>query len=1032
MLMRRLPAAALIFACVVSASRGLRADDKVDFNREIRPILSDVCFKCHGPDEKERQAGLRFDLRDVALTKLESGAAAIVPGDIHTSELVKRITSADEAKKMPPMGSGRKLTAKQTELLTRWVAEGAEYRGHWSFIPAQRPPLPAPQQASFVKNPIDAYVAARLEKAGLTVSPEADKITLIRRLTFDLTGLPPTLAELDAFVADTSGDAYNKVVDRLLQSPRFGEHMARYWLDLARYGDTHGLHLDNERAMWKYREWVINAFNQNMPFDQFTVEQLAGDLIPNATMDQKIASGFNRCNVTTGEGGSIDEEVRVRYAVDRTEALGTVFMGLTLGCAVCHDHKFDPITQKEFYQLLAYYNSTQDAAMDGNALAPPPLLKVSTPEIDTKLQAMNAASEAVRTRLKTELAAVQYVEPATAPTENLTAPQEFVWVEDAAPEGAKLEGKWEFVAKPDHPVFQGAKSTRQEGAGMVQHFFTGAKSPLKVGEKDLLFAYVYLDPANPPETVMLQFNDGGWEHRAYWGKDTIAFGTGDVPGHRLLGPLPKTGEWVRLEVNAQHVGINANALINGFAFTQFGGLCYWDHGGILTQTPQDGAGFDSQLKWEAYEKSLAKSTLPQPVTDAIKVEADKRTDVQKAVIRDHFLQFICTTTRDRFAPINQELEALKKQTADLDGSIPLTLVMGDMPTERETFVLVRGAYDKHGDKVPRGVPQVLPPLPADAPANRLGLAKWLVDRQHPLTARVAVNRLWQNFFGRGIVKTSEDFGSQGQWPSNPELIDWLAVDFVESGWNVKQLLKQIVESSTYRQSSQLRPGLLDADPENALVSRGPRFRMDAEVVRDNCLALSGLLVERSGGKSVKTYQPAGLWEAVAFTSSNTSAFKRDSGEALYRRSMYTFWKRTCPPAGLSTFDAPSRENCTARRARTNTPLQALALMNDEQFVECSRQFGQRMIKEGGATPTERLTFGFRLMTGRAPQQRELAVLTKQLDQHLTHYQAHAEEAVKLISIGDSKRDETLPTPELATYTMVANLLFNLDEAITKE
>ncbi len=1021
---------ALLF--LVSVSPG-EAADRVDFNRDIRPILSENCLSCHGPDALKRESGLRLDVSDPTMWKGESGKIAIVPGNAEQSELVHRITSTSQDELMPPPESGKKLTPKQIESLRQWIAEGAEYKGHWAFLsPVKATPAPT-KIANWAQNPIDQYVLADLEKQGLAPSPEADKITLLRRVSFDLTGLPPTPAEVAEFLQDTRPEAYEKLIDRQINSPKYGEHMARFWLDIASYGDTHGLHLDNERSIWKYREWVINAFNTNQPYVQFTIEQLAGDLLPNSTLEQKIATGFVRCNVSTSEGGSIDEEVRVRYAVDRTERLSTVFLGLTLGCAVCHDHKFDPVTQKEFYSLYSFFNSAADPAMDGNRHDTPPTVKVSTAEDTAKLADLDAKLAAKKQQVAEALAKVEYTEPAAAPVPT-TGPQEFVWFEDTAPTGAQLQGDtpWEFVSAPDHPVHTGTKSTRRLATATSQHFFAGATAVLKIGEGDKLFAYVYLDPKNPPKTVMLQFNDGTWEHRAYWGEEAIAFGTGDMPGHRRMGDLPKTGEWVRLEVEAKHVGLNAGAVLNGLAFTQSGGLCYWDHAGIVTQTPQDGKGFESLLAWEAFDKGLAKSDVPQPIRDAIKLEADKRNDDQKKQIREYFLENIYPQSRDIIAPLKKELTDLTAQRKAADDAIPVSLIMGDMPTERETFVLLRGEYNKPGDKVTRGTPQALPKMPEGVPNNRLGLAKWLVDPSHPLTARVTVNRFWQQLFGRGIVKTAEDFGSQGDFPAHPELLDWMALDFQENGWNVKRLMKQMLLSATYRQSSKISAELEERDPENVLLARGPRFRMDAELVRDNALAIAGLLSGKIGGKSVKPYQPEGVWEAVAFVGSNTNSYKRDDGEALYRRSMYTFWKRTSPPPSLMAFDAPSRENCVARRARTNTPLQALVLMNDEQYIEAARQLAQRMLKEGGSQAPDRLRYGFRLTTARDPNEREQAVLTAQLAAHLAHFQADPESAKKLLAIGAVPRDESLDPAEHASYTLIGNLLLNLDETMTKE
>jgi hypothetical protein len=930
----------------------LAAEDQLDFSRDIRPILSNACFKCHGFDDRARQANLRLDTLAGATATLESGAVAVVPGQPAQSELVRRITAADAGERMPPEGSGKSLAPREIELLKKWVEQGAEFKAHWSFITPQRPPLPElKQHEAAVRNTIDAFIFARLEKEGLAPSPQADKVTLIRRVTLDLTGLPPTLDEVDAFLADSSPAAYETLVDRLLRSPRYGEHMARYWLDAARYGDTHGLHLDNERSMWPYRDWVVRAFNENQPFDQFTIEQLAGDLLPNPTLDQLVASGFNRCNVTTSEGGSIDEEVRVRYAVDRTETMSTVFLGLTLGCAVCHNHKFDPVSQREFYQLYAFFNSAADAAMDGNALSPPPIKKLVTPEQQARLKEFDDQIASVNKQLADTLASIEYTDPLGTASAAAAEPKEFVWIDDAAPPGAQLQGnsEWQFVTREGGQVYSGDKATTRKASDLSQHFFTGASPGLKVGEGDRLFAYVYLDPADPPKEIMLQWNDGSWEHRCYWGDDVIPWGGPNSPSRLAMGSLPKAGEWVRLEVEAAKVGLGPGAVINGWAFTQHGGTTFWDKAGIVTRTPQEGQGFASLAAWEAFERTQTKSSVPGNVNEAIKVEADKRTDNQKKLIRDYFVQHVCTLTKPKFDPLRQQIDDLTKKKNEFDATIPVSLVMANMPQERETFVLVRGAYDKPGEKVAAAVPAILPPLPASEPANRLGLARWLTEPTHPLVARVTVNRFWQQYFGAGLVKTAEDFGSQGSWPTHPELLDWLARDFIESGWDVKRIQKLIVMSGTYQQSSKVTRELVARDPENQLLARGPRFRLDAEVLRDSALFVSGLLLERPGGKGVKPYQPQGIWESVGFQGSNTQNYKPDGGDANYRRTLYTFWKRTAPPPSLMTFDAPSREACVVRRSRTNTPLQALALMNDVQYVEAARKLAERVLT--ATTPT---------------------------------------------------------------------------------
>jgi hypothetical protein len=935
----------------------------IDFTRQIRPILAENCFACHGPDEKKRRARLRLDTKEGAL----GHAGLIVPGKPDESDLFTRVTSPDAAEKMPPAKSGKKLTAAQIDLLRKWIDAGAPWSEHWAFVPPKRPAVPtfspgAPA-SDWPRNEIDRFILARLQAEGLKPSPEADRITLLRRLTFDLTGLPPTPAEVDAFLADKSPDAYEKVVDRLLQSTRYGEHMARYWLDSARYGDTHGLHLDNYREIWPFREWVIRAFNTDKPFDTFVVEQLAGDLLPNPTTDQLVATGYNRCHVSTNEGGSIDEEVYVRNVDDQVDTNGTVFMGLTVGCSKCHDHKYDPITQKDYYSLFAFFNNIDGPAQDGNAANTPPSMKVPGADQGPTLAKIAQKEAAVRARI-----AVESAKPESARAD-------FVWIDDAAPPGKLEVGgptnvAWDFVDKDKHPVHSGAKSLRLTANGLQQCVLTEAKSPLQVGPGDALFAYVYLDPKNPPKEIMLQWHSTGWLHRAYWGENAIPWGK-DNSGERLkVGALPKAGEWVRLEVPAAKVGLNSGAVVTGWAFTQQGGTAYWDRAGLVT--------------------------------------------------------------RAALAPLNAELAAVEKERADLEKTMPTTLVFKERKDERPAFILKRGEYDQRLAKVGRATPLFLPPLPADAPKNRLGFARWLVDPRQPLTARVAVNRFWQQVFGTGLVKTTEDFGTQGELPSHPELLDWLATQFIDDGWDVKKFMKRLVMSQTYRQSAKATPDRLAKDPANRLLSRGPRFRLDAEELRDQALFVSGLLVEKVGGPSVKPPQPAGLWEAVGYVTSNTRNFVADTGLAkVHRRSLYTFWKRTAAPPQMTTFDAPSREVCTVRRERTNTPLQALEMMNESQFVEASRALAERGMKEGGATAEERLAYVFRLATARKPDSKELAELVSAYKDHLAVYTKDVAAARKLISVGETKPDAKLDASELAALTMVSNLILNLDEVINK-
>ena len=1019
--------AIVLIALLVFSSESRAATDKINFTRDIRPILSDNCYACHGPDEKSRKGKLRLDTKEGAYAKREK-KTAVKPGSLAASALWDRISAKDTNNIMPPVESHKKLTAEQIAKFKTWIEQGATYQLHWAFEPVAKPALPKPNK--WVRNEIDSIILAKLTEKKLSPSPEANRTTLIRRLALDLTGLLPTIKDVDDFIADNSADAYEKLVDRLLASPRYGEHMARYWLDVARYGDTHGLHLDNERSIWPYRDWVIRAFNNNLTYDQFTIWQLGGDLLPNATQEQQVASGFNRCNVTTSEGGSINDEYVFRYAVDRTDTTANVWMGLTAGCAVCHDHKFDPISQKEFYSLFAFFNSAADPAMDGNILLTPPVLKLILPDDQKKLDELAKEIAAVEQQAKTELALLKYEAPTLPANTSGAVTNETVWIEDSLPANAKPDGTtpWEFVKKPE-PVFSGETSTKRKSQDISQHFFTGASPGLTIQKDAILFAHVYLDPKNPPKEIMLQFNDSVWEHRAYWGNDVIPWGTAGAVSRVNMGALPELGKWVRIEVPAAKVGLLPGTTINGWAFTQSDGTVYWDKAGVAQI---DNPSNNSALYIAAWEKSVDKKSLPQPVQDALKPAVDKRNDAQKRAIEEHYLQFVFEKTKGQFATINSQLKKLKDSRDTIDKAFPSTFVMADMPATRQTFVHLRGQYNKLGDKVDRNVPAILPPLPKSTNMpTRLDLANWLVDPKHPLTARVAVNRYWQQFFGVGLVKTSGDFGSQGEPPSHPELLDALAASFVENGWDIKKLVKLFVTSATYRQDSIVLAKTLSADPENRLYARGPRFRLDAEVLRDNALFASGLMVEKLGGRGVKPYQPENIWEPVGFESSNTRNYVQDHGEALYRRSLYTFIKRTAPPPFMSTFDGPNREQTCARRERSNTPLQALQLLNDIQHIEAARNLAQRILTEGGVKPEERLDLGFRIVTSRRPTAAEAKILKTSLDKQMARFQQNKPAAEQLIKYGESPAKAGLDAAELAAYTMVANLLLNLDETLTK-
>ena len=1019
----------LRFIALVSLA-GSPAVAALDFNRDIRPILSENCFSCHGFDAKSRKGDLRLDTPEGAFA-VNDGVQAIKPGDPVKSAIMERMLTQDQDELMPPPESHKKLTAQQIATLRQWIAEGAVYKKHWSF----EPPVKVAGASS-----LDALVEKRLAQEKLTFSTEAKSEQLIRRVTLDLTGLPPTVAEVDAFLADISGSsadkAYDRLVERLLQSPHYGEHMGRYWLDAARYGDTHGLHLDNERSLWPYRDWVVQAFNDNVPFNTFTEWQLAGDLLPNATREQQIASGFNRCNVTTSEGGSINEEWVHRYAIDRTETTVAVWMGLTAGCAVCHDHKYDPLTTKEFYSLYSFFNSTADPAMDGNILLTPPILRLSTPAQEAEIAKLDASIKAAESKLKQQIASLKYEDPATLnPKPSVTSSQN-VWFEDGFPVGAKPEhtgAPTTFVTKAQGPVSSGERALKRTGKGVDQDFFAGGVK-LDVPPGGRITVDCYIDPANPPKSIMVQFHTGGWNHRAVWGDEgAIPFGKVRTTERAYLGALPEKGKWVTLQVNLDRIGLKPGMKVTGFAFTQYDGTVYWDKLAMHSRVDPANDPAWSWSKWVEKNQGKRVEGLPNDLQTLVrgKKAADWGAADTKRV-QDWWFENEYQGARGMLDANRAEKLALEQKKKSIEDAVPATLIMADMPQKRDAFVMQRGQYDKPGDKVSRTTPAFLPPLSKkQGDYTRLDLARWLVSPQHPLTARVQVNRLWQQFFGVGLVKSSNDFGSQGEPPSHPELLDWLAITFQEQDWDVKRLVKQLVTSRTYRQSSVISPALLERDPENRLMARGPRFRLDGEVLRDQALAFSGLLVPTLGGKGVKPYQPENIWEPVAYSGSNTRYYVQDHGDALYRRSLYTFIKRTAPAPAMTNFDGPSREATCSRRERSNTPMQALQLMNDIQHVEAARHFGHRILKEGGKTDDSRLSFAWRSATGRFPTAEESRVMERALAQFRQRYATDAAAATKLISFGESPAPKEVPAPELAAWTMLANLVMNLDEVVTR-
>lgn len=1010
-------------------------DDKVRFNRDVRPILSDKCFACHGFDAKTREADLRLDVPPGE----DWSGWVIVPGDVSSSSLWERIVTEDADLRMPPAHSHKTLSTSEQETLRRWIEQGAPYEGHWSFQPIPtETPVPAVDNT---KNPIDAFVRQRLQQEGLQPSLQADKPTLIRRLAFALTGLPPTMEQTNAYLADDSPDAYDRLVDQLMSSPQYGEEMARHWLDVARYADTHGLHLDNERQMWAYRDWVIRAFNQNQPFDQFTIEQLAGDLLPNPTTEQRIATGFNRCNVTTSEGGSIDAEFVFRYAVERASTTSEAWMGLTAGCAVCHDHKFDPISQAEFYSLYAFFYSAADPAMDGNALLTHPVMRVESDADRARIAELQQAIASARERLTLAVQNVVYNDPAEAEGGTAATTIEEWWMDDEfATSGRVLASPGhatEFVSAPtaETAAFRGQKVLKRSDAGLAQDVWETNGPPLKLPPQAKFVAHVFLSPEDMPKSIMVQFNKDGWKHRGVWGDyDAIQWGAPQTTERVAMGELPRAGHWVRLEFPVQTVGLAPGDQLSGFALTQFGGTVFWDQVGVIGEVnPATDPAFSFQSWWRQVATSDL-SGLPAELHEVAKLGPTETAseELKKKKLLAHYLLHHCHAVKEQISAPQQALVATEQQLREFEASLPSTFVFSDLPQPRQAHVMTRGQYDQPGEAVEPNVPQALPPLSkSNSRATRLDFARWLVSPEHPLTSRVAANRYWQQFFGIGLVQTSTDFGSQGEPPSHPELLDWLAREFQSSGWDVKALVRLIVTSETFKQSSSVSPELYERDPKNRLYARMSRPRLDAEQIRDNALFVSGLLKTDMGGKGVKPYQPPNIWEPVGFAGSNTQYYSQDRGPALYRRSIYTFLKRTAPPPFMSNFDAPNREQSCAVRQRSNTPLQALQLMNDVQHIEAARSLATRLLQEPAASDASRIQLAVRMVLAREATETELAILGSQLSKHRQRYLAEADAARKLIEIGETPPPSDSDPAELASYTLMVNTLLNLDETLTR-
>ncbi len=1058
-----------LIGAVVSARETSARVDVIRFDAQIRPILAAKCMSCHGPDEESRQADLRLDTVD-GLFGDRDGYAIIFPGKPEASELYRRITSEVDTKRMPPADSERHLTVDEIALLKRWIEAGAPWQTHWAFVSPSRPPLPDVKQSQWVRTPIDRFVLSCLEAEGLSPSPEADRRTLIRRATFDLTGLPPRVEDVNAFLLDKSDDAYEKVLERLLASKNYGEHRARYWLDLARYGDTHGLHLDNYREMWPFRDWVIRAFNQNLPYNQFLIDQLAGDLLPEPMLDQQVASGFIRNHVTTNEGGSISEEVYVRNVVDCVDTFGTAILGLTLGCAVCHDHKYDPVTQKDFYQLFAFFNSLDSLPLDGNVKDPAPTVRV--PTADQAAVMFNIRADIERLRRKRD-------ERLNAADSTASFSQ---WLNSLQPDASR-DAALNVIDVVDGLTVQ---CKFDEGAGDQ---VSDARQPKKPGR---LVGKPRWKRGRVGDGI--EFTEGSYvdlgERGRFKAKQAFSYGAWiRVPLGAKGAVLARTE--AKEGIKGYDVSVLSDGRVTALLSDRWPGYAIkvvtkcnllqpdtWHHvfvtydGSKLVQGLTlyiDGQPQQVDIKCDSLKESRDDLEVDKPLLvgrrdsheelvggqiDEVRLYDRRLTLAEVQAIYlvtqlpplsraprqtwteeqlDVLQQLYVVRYDSVFSELTTQIEALQKRLAEKELEVATTLVFRERRRPRPAYVLTRGQYDHRGERVERDTPPFLPPMSKDLPRDRLGLARWLVSPEHPLTSRVAVNQLWQQLFGAGLVKTSEDFGTQGSPPSHPELLDWLAVEFRECGWDVKAMLKLIMISATYRQSSAVAAELVECDPENRLVARGPRFRLDAEMLRDQALAISGLLVNRVGGPSVKPPQPSDLWKVVGYPESNTVDFVPDvSPDKIYRRSMYTFWKRTAPPPQMSTFDAPSRESCIARRERTNTPLQALLLMNEPQYMEAARRFAERILLEALRSPRERAAWAFEQATMRPPDADELFELVAALNDFQATYQANTDAAQKLIESTGSPLNQSTDAVTLATWTMMSNLLLNLDEMVNKE
>jgi hypothetical protein len=1007
---------------------------EIDFNRQIRPILSENCFQCHGPDQSHRKANYRLDTKEGVFAVGKSGKKNILLRDAKNSELVHRIEEVEGDGLMPPLKSGKKLNADQIKLIKQWINEGANYGEHWAFVVPKSSSVPAVNNSKWVKNPIDAFVLSRLESNNIMPSPQASKEVLIRRLTLDLIGLPPTLKEVDDYLRDDSPQAYETVVDRLLASNQYGERMAMQWLDYARFADSNGFQTDSSRSMWPWRDWVINAYNANMPFNQFTIEQIAGDMLPNATKSQIIATGFNRNHRLNGEGGLIAEEWRIENVIDRVDTTSQTWLGLTLACARCHDHKYDPISQKEFYQFFAFFNNLPESGtLAGNQTGgnTEPVEEIESPTQNTeslKIQLAIKEQEALILKLDEKVdPLIKEWEPVFKEKVNSTAN---VWI-PLNPNTVKSEGGAKFSKLPDGSYLAGGKNP-------VNDVYT-ITSNVSKGSFSAILLECFPDPSLPNQSLG-RFSNGNF---------VLSKIEAELSSPSLKTPLKIAFNRAIADYSQKDwdiINVVGNDSSKGWAVD---GPTRRDITKAMFVSPQlvdipENATIKISLSHQALSQhnigrfriaissvpgeliTLNGFQVPVNITKIIETDTQKRSLQQKEELRKYYK----ATFFKEHKVASDKLVLLKNNLLDSKKNIPGVMVMKEGPV-RDTFMLIRGEYDKKGPKVVAGLPSVLPPLPKDKPMNRLGLAYWMVDPSNPLTSRVWVNRMWEKFFGYGLVRTSENFGAQSEFPSNPELLDWLASKFVSLNWDMKAMQKIVVMSSVYQQSSNLNPSLLNNDPENRMLARGSRLRLSGETLRDQALFVSGLMVNKTGGPSVRPYMPEGVWDETS-RYGDLRNYKHDKGEALYRRTMYTIWKRTAAPPTMLLFDAPNREACSVKRSRTNTPLQALALLNEVTYVEAARKLAEKIIREGGNTPDDKLTTGFRIVTGRRPDSSELAILVKGFNKDYENFKSKPENAKRFTSLGESPLANTADICELAAYTLSANILLNLDEVVNRE